>query len=73
MCSGAGAFRTFISRHCGRETHSFKNKVRFSGGNLDAAAMVFRKNPVQTKTAKAVTAPRLPVCTGPYAIEPQSG
>jgi len=42
MCSGAGAFRTFISRHCGRETYSFKNKVRFSGSNI-YAAMVFRK------------------------------
>lgn len=43
VCSGAGAFRTFISRHCGWETYSFKNKVRFSGSNLCAAAIVFRK------------------------------
>lgn len=72
VCSGAEAFRTFISRHCGWETYSFKNKVRFSGSNLCAAAIVFRKN-VQTKSAKPVTAHRLPVCTRPYAIKPQSG
>jgi len=43
MTSGSGAFRTFISRHCGLETYSFKNKVRFSGNNLYAAAIAFRK------------------------------
>lgn len=49
VCSGAGAFRTFISRHCGWETYSFKNKVRFSGSNLCEAAIVFRKKTFRLK------------------------
>lgn len=75
MSSGSGAFRTFISRHCGLEMYSFKNKVRFSGNNLYAAAIALKKKKkkVQTKTAVPVTAHKPSVSTGPYTKVVQSG